>query len=72
MTYKLITFDELAAKLGNPGRASIYRYIKNVEGFPQPVKVGSLTRFVDSQADDYIAGLCGDDATGDDNTSETA
>ena len=56
MTDKFLTIDELATALGGLGRASIYRHIKALPGFPQPVKVGSLTRFRQSDVQAYIRG----------------
>ncbi len=55
-TDKLITIDELAEALGGIGRASIYRHIKNLPGFPQVVKVGAATRFRESDVQTYIRG----------------
>jgi predicted DNA-binding transcriptional regulator AlpA len=54
MTDKLLTIDELAETLGGLGRASIYRHVKSLAGFPQPVKVGSATRFRHSDVQAYI------------------
>ena len=56
MTDKLLTIDELADALGGLGRASIYRHIKALPGFPQPVKVGAATRFRQSDVQAYIRG----------------
>jgi predicted DNA-binding transcriptional regulator AlpA len=56
MTDKLIPIDELAGALGGLGRASIYRHIKALPGFPQPVKVGAATRFRQSEVQAYIRG----------------
>jgi predicted DNA-binding transcriptional regulator AlpA len=56
MTDKLLTIDELATALGGLGRASIYRHIKALHGFPQPVKVGAATRFRQSEVQAYIRG----------------
>lgn len=56
MTDKLLTIDELADALGGLGRASIYRHIKALAGFPQPVKVGAATRFRQSDVQAYIRG----------------
>ena len=55
MPDKLLKIDELAAALGGIGRASIYRHIKTLPGFPQPVKIGSATRFRESDVQAYIA-----------------
>lgn len=53
---KLINIDGLADALGGVGRASIYRYIKTLPNFPQPVKVGSATRFRMSDVQAFIEG----------------
>ena len=55
-TDKLITIDELAEALGGIGRAPIYRHIKNLTDFPQPVKVGAATRFRESDVQKFIRG----------------
>jgi predicted DNA-binding transcriptional regulator AlpA len=52
---KLINIDALSEALGGIGRASIYRYIKTVPDFPQPVKVGASTRFRLSDVQAFIA-----------------
>ncbi len=56
MTDKLLTIDELAEALGGVGRASIYRHIKALPGFPQLVKVGAATRFRQSDVQAFIRG----------------
>ncbi len=56
MTDKLLTIDELAEALGGIGRASIYRHIRNVPGFPKIVKVGAATRFRESDVQAFISG----------------
>ena len=56
MTDKLLNIVELAEALGGIGRASIYRHIKNLPGFPQVVKVGAATRFRESDVQAYIRG----------------
>jgi len=56
MTDKLLNIDELAESLGGLGRASIYRHIKSLSGFPQPVKVGAATRFRQSDVQEFIRG----------------
>jgi len=63
MTDRLLNIDELAAALGGMGRASIYRHIKNLPGFPQPVKVGAATRFRESDVQAYIAGIGEDESS---------
>ncbi len=54
MTDKLLTIDELAEALGGIGRASIYRHIRGLPGFPPVVKVGAATRFRESDTQAYI------------------
>ena len=58
MTDKLLTMDELAEALGGLGRATIYRHIKTLPGFPQPLKVGAATRFRMSEVQAFIRGDC--------------
>ncbi len=57
MTDKLLNIVELAEALGGIGRASIYRHIKNLPGFPQPVKIGAATRFRESDVQAFIRGV---------------
>ena len=59
MTDHLITLDALSAALGGRSRASIYRDVRRVPGFPQPVKLGSSTRFRQSDVDAFMEGLAG-------------
>ena len=54
MTDKLINIDELAHLLGGISRASIYRHINGIHGFPKPVKIGSATRFRMSNVQVFI------------------
>ena len=56
MIDRLLNIDELAVALGGTGRASIYRHIKSLPGFPKIVKVGSATRFRESDVQAYIRG----------------
>ena len=56
---KLINIDELAGALGGLGRASIYRHIKSLPGFPQPLKIGAATRFRMSDVEAYIDSISG-------------
>ena len=51
---QFINLSELSAQLGGLSRASIYRHIKSLEGFPQPVKIGAVTRFRLSEVQAYI------------------
>ena len=41
---RYLTVKELAECL-HVCRASVYNYLKNIPGFPQPVKVGRLSRW---------------------------
>lgn len=54
MTNKLVTIAELSIALGGISRPSIYRHIKNLPGFPQPVKIGASTRFRKSDVVAFI------------------
>lgn len=54
MTDKLLTIEEMAAVLGGLGRATIYRHIKALHGFPQPFKIGAATRFRQSDVQAFI------------------
>ena len=56
MEDKLINLDQLSTQLGGIGRATIYRHIKNLTDFPQPVKVGAATRFRESDVQRIIRG----------------
>ena len=56
MKEHLLTIDQLAEALGGIGRSSIYRHIKNLPGFPQPVKIGAATRFRASDVQAFIEG----------------
>jgi predicted DNA-binding transcriptional regulator AlpA len=55
MTDCLVDIDELSRALGGLSRASIYRHIKNLPNFPQPVKVGASTRFRESDIQAFVA-----------------
>ena len=54
---RLITISELSDMLGGRSRASVYRDILNLPGFPQPIKVGGATRFRLSDVESYIVSL---------------
>lgn len=54
MTDRLITLPELARLLGL-SRATIYRQIAADPAFPQPLKIGRVTRFRESDAQRFIA-----------------
>jgi predicted DNA-binding transcriptional regulator AlpA len=56
MKDRLITLRELADTLGEISRASIYRHIKTLPNFPQPVKIGAATRFRESEVQAFISG----------------
>ncbi len=60
---RLISFDDLREDLGGISRASIYRHIKNLPGFPQPVKICKTTRFRESDVQAYIAGIGEDESS---------
>lgn len=59
MTDRLISIGDLSTALGGRSRASIYRDIRRVPGFPQPVKIGASTRFRQSDLDAFLEGLAG-------------
>ena len=54
MIDKLITIDELSDALGGIGRATIYRHIRTLPGFPPIVKIGAATRFRESDLQAFI------------------
>lgn len=58
MTDKLINISELSELLGGISRATIYRHINNLDGFPKPLKVGSATRFRFSEVQAFIETRC--------------
>ncbi len=53
---QLINIDELCSRLGGIGKATAYRHIKDLPGFPQVVKVGAATRFRESDVQAFIRG----------------
>lgn len=53
----LISIRDLKTRLGIRGHATVYRRIKDDPRFPQPVKIGKLTRFVDADVSRYIEEL---------------
>lgn len=55
MNDRLIPLSDLCIRLGGLSRASIYRHVRHVPGFPQPVKVGRSTRFRESDVQAFIA-----------------
>ncbi len=57
MTDKLMTLDELSRELGGLSRATLYRHIKSLPGFPQPVKIGAATRFRLSDVQAFISNM---------------
>lgn len=57
MACKLLTIDELGVALGGISSPTIYRHIKALPGFPQPVKVGASTRFRQSDVDLFVSSL---------------
>ncbi len=54
---RLLKIGELSEMLGGRSRASVYRDILNLPGFPQPIKIGGATRFRLSDVESYIASL---------------
>jgi predicted DNA-binding transcriptional regulator AlpA len=54
MTGQYLTVKELAEKL-HVCRASIYNYLKTVPGFPQPIKVGRMTRWRDEEVETFMS-----------------
>ena len=54
MSERLVRIEELSEQLGGISRASIYRHIKALPGFPQPVKIGASTRFRESEVLAFI------------------
>ena len=56
MNDKLLTVDELSRELGGLSRATVYRHIKTLPGFPQPMKIGAATRFRQSDIQAFIRG----------------
>lgn len=60
---RLLSMADLSEWLGGTSPSSIYRYIKTVPGFPQPVKVGRATRFKAEEVNAYIGSLAPADAT---------
>ena len=54
MTDRLLSMRELSECLGDLSRATIYRHIKSLPEFPQPIKIGSATRFRQSDIQAFI------------------
>lgn len=54
MTDKLLTINQLAEVLGGISKATLYRHVKNLPGFPKPIKIGAATRFRESEVQAYI------------------
>lgn len=50
---RYVSIDELAYRFGI-GRSTIYRRIKDLDGFPKPIKLGNLTRFRESDIEAFI------------------
>ncbi len=59
---RLLDMKELSKLLGGISRASIYRHMNSLPGFPQPVKIGASTRFRHSEVQAFIRGDCGETA----------
>lgn len=56
-TTALIDIHDLKTRLGIRGNATVYRRLKDDPRFPRPVKIGKLTRFVDTDVTRYIEEL---------------
>jgi len=54
MTDRLLSTKELRVVLGGMAPSTMYRHIANEPSFPQPIKIGHLTRFRDSDLQKYI------------------
>jgi len=54
MTDRLLNSKELRLILGGMAPSTMYRHIASEPGFPQPIKIGHLTRFRDSDLQNYI------------------
>ena len=48
-----LTVKDVAKKL-NVCRASVYNYIKNIPGFPQPMKLGRMSRWSAEEVDGFM------------------
>ena len=48
-----LTVKELAEKC-HVCRASIYNYLKKLPGFPQPIKIGRLSRWNAEEVDNFM------------------
>lgn len=57
MKDRLITIEELCQALGGISKATLYRHIKALADFPKPLKIGKLTRFRESEVQDYIRAM---------------
>ena len=53
-TQSLPSLKDFRASLGGMAPSTMYRHIETEPGFPQPVKVGMLTRFRQSDLDRYL------------------
>lgn len=54
MTTQYLTVIELAQRL-RVCRASVYNYIKDIPGFPQPIKIGRLSRWSAEEVDLFMS-----------------
>jgi len=66
MTDRLLNSKEVRLALGGLANSTLYRHIKTEPGFPQPVKVGMLTRFRQSDLDTYLDEISARARTADD------
>jgi predicted DNA-binding transcriptional regulator AlpA len=53
VTVQYLTVKELAEKL-HVCRASVYNYLKEIPGFPQPMKIGRLSRWSAEEIDVFM------------------
>ncbi len=54
MPDKLLTVEQLSDALGGISRATIYRHVRTLPGFPPIVKIGAATRFRESDVQAFI------------------
>jgi len=53
---RYLNLTELRKRLGGISPASVYRYIQQIEGFPQPIKLGRVTRFRETEVEAFVRG----------------
>ena len=54
---QMLLSDIEVAALMSVSRNTIWRWVRNLEGFPQPVKIGGVTRWRKADLDKYITDL---------------